>query len=199
MAVLAGSNAVHVCVDMQRMFAEPTDWYAPWLLGVLPAVEALVDRRPAQTIFTRFIPPRIAEEASGAWQSYYRKWAAMTRDSLAPELLGLVPSLSPYATGSNCIDKQVYSPWYHPKLIQLLRTVGADTLIVTGGETDVCVAATVLGAIDHGFRVVVPVDAIFGSADQTHDAMLRVFESRFALQLITCKTQDLLDEWSAES
>src|SRR5690554_1074314 len=112
MKVLAGPNAVHICVDMQRMFAEPTEWHAPWLQGVLPAVEALVDRQSARTIFTRFIPPRTAEEASGAWQTYYRKWAAMTRDCLAPDLLGLVPSLSPYVTAGNCIDKQVYSPWY---------------------------------------------------------------------------------------
>lgn len=51
-----------------------------------------------------------------------------------------------------------------------------------------------MGAIDHGFRVVLPTDAVFGSADETHDAMLRIFESRFALQLTTCTTQDLLDD-----
>ncbi|MCS3931992.1 hypothetical protein M2175_007023 [Bradyrhizobium elkanii] len=26
-----GENAVHICVDMQRMFAESTDWKMPWL------------------------------------------------------------------------------------------------------------------------------------------------------------------------
>ncbi|MNL73144.1 hypothetical protein D3C87_1985620 [compost metagenome] len=51
-----------------------------------------------------------------------------------------------------------------------------------------------MGAIDHGFRVVLPTDAVFSSADETHDAMLRIFESRFALQLVTCTTQDLLDD-----
>lgn len=197
MEELTGPNAVHICVDMQRVFAEPTDWYAPWLQGALPAVEALVDRQPTRTIFTRFMPPRSAAEARGAWQAYYRKWATMTQERIAPELLELVPSLSPYVTANNCVDKRVYSPWYKPNLIQMLRATGADTVIVTGGETDVCVAATVVGAIDHGFRVVVPIDAVFGSADETHEAMLRIFESRFALQLTTCKTQDVLDDWKA--
>ncbi|MET4308011.1 hypothetical protein ABIC01_000989 [Bradyrhizobium sp. RT4b] len=26
-----GAEAIHLCVDMQRMFAEDTDWKMPWL------------------------------------------------------------------------------------------------------------------------------------------------------------------------
>jgi len=33
-----GENAVHLCVDMQRMFAEATEWKMPWLERVLPLV-----------------------------------------------------------------------------------------------------------------------------------------------------------------
>lgn len=194
MGELTGTSSVHLCVDMQRMFAEPTEWHAPWLEGVLPAIEAIVEARPARTIFTRFIPPASAEEAHGAWQRYYRKWSSMTRDRLAPELLDLVPTLARHVPPAGLIDKHVYSPWFTPDLISTLRAAGADSVIVTGGETDVCVATTVLGAIDHGFRVILPTDAVFGSADETHDAMLRIFGSRFGQQLTTCATQDLLDE-----
>jgi nicotinamidase-related amidase len=195
MGELTGQNCIHVCVDMQRMFAEPTEWHAPWLNGVLPAVEALVEMRPSRTIFTRFVPPLSSDEAPGAWRSYYEKWPTMTRERMAPGLHELVPTLARYAPPARQIEKQVYSPWYRPDLIQLLRSANADTVLVTGGETDVCVASTVLGAIDHGFRVILPTDAVFGSADETHDAMLRVFESRFATQLTTCTTQDVLDDW----
>jgi hypothetical protein len=31
-----GQTAVHICVDMQRMFAEGTEWKMPWLARVLP-------------------------------------------------------------------------------------------------------------------------------------------------------------------
>lgn len=194
MGELTVGNSIHLCIDMQRMFAEPTQWHAPWLLGILPAIEAIVDRNPANTIFTRFIPPPSADEATGAWRAYYRKWTAMTREQLAPELLELVPSLARFVPPARLLDKTVYSPWFSPELITTLRSAGVETIIVTGGETDVCVATTVMGAIDHGFRVVLPTDAVFGSADETHDAMLRVFDSRFSLQLTTCTTQDLLDE-----
>lgn len=122
----------------------------------------------------------------------------MTRERMAPDLLDLVPTLARFAPPARQVDKQVYSPWYRPDLIQLLRAANTDTLLVTGGETDVCVASTVLGAIDHGFRVVLPTDAVFGSADETHDAMLRIFESRFATQLTTCATQEVLDDWERQ-
>jgi nicotinamidase-related amidase len=186
---------MHVCVDMQAMFSEPTDWHAPWMERVLPAVEAIVGQQPAKTVFTRFIPPASAAAAPGAWRKYYERWESMTRDRLPPALLELVPTLARHVPPARIVDKPVYSPWYVPALHSYLQERNTDTLIVTGGETDVCVLATVLGAIDHGYRVVVPTDAVFSSADATHDAMIGIYHSRFAMQLTACGTQDILDEW----
>jgi hypothetical protein len=33
-----GPGAVHLCVDMQTLFIERTDWHVPWLEHVLPAI-----------------------------------------------------------------------------------------------------------------------------------------------------------------
>jgi len=63
-------RGVHLCVDMQRMFAEPTEWHTPWMERVLPKVIAVVEVDPARTIFTRFIPPRSPDDISGAWRRY---------------------------------------------------------------------------------------------------------------------------------
>jgi nicotinamidase-related amidase len=48
------------------------------------------------------------------------------------------------------LDKHVYSPWTGSDLHLQLPNVGIDTVIITGGETDVCVLSTMLGAIDWG-------------------------------------------------
>ncbi len=53
-----GEGAVHLCVDMQRMFAEGTDWKMPWLERVLPNIVSITSAQPENTIFTRFIPAR---------------------------------------------------------------------------------------------------------------------------------------------
>jgi nicotinamidase-related amidase len=188
-------NSAHICVDMQSMFAEDTEWHAPWLGRVLPAVESLVDRCPDRTIFTRFIPPENAQTARGAWKSYYRRWQSMTRDTLPPELLDVVPSLRRYVPPARTFDKPTYSPWFDGTLHTLLRSEGVETIFISGGETDVCVLATLLGAIDLGYRVVLPTDAVFGSADETHDAILTVYRSRFTQQLTICTTDDAISHW----
>ena len=72
---------------------------------------------------------------------------------------------------------------------------GIDTVIITGGETDVCVPATMLGAIDWGFRIILVTDALCSSADETHDAMMNVYMNRFGEQVETVTTQTLLDSW----
>ena len=41
-----GETAVHLCVDMQRMFAEATDWKMSWLERVLPNIVSITSAHP---------------------------------------------------------------------------------------------------------------------------------------------------------
>lgn len=113
-----------------------------------------------------------------------------------PEIGRACPvSLALRASGQS-LGQRVYSPWTEGRLDNLLRGSELDTLIVNGGETDVCVLATVLGAIDRGFRVIVITDAVCGSADQTHDALMALYHSRFSEQVEVAVMQEVLDAWS---
>jgi nicotinamidase-related amidase len=186
-----GESWVHLCVDMQRMFAEETEWHTPWMERVIPNVVAIVELAPARTVFTRFIPPRSANERAGAWQRYYERWASMTLDQLRPEMIDLVPPLSRFAPPARIEDKVVMSAW-HGGLHARLKTAGITSIIVTGAETEVCVLASVMGAIDLGYRVVIVTDAVCSGADSTHDAMLGIYESRFGMQVETVTTAELI-------
>jgi nicotinamidase-related amidase len=182
---------VHLCVDMQRMFAEPTEWHTPWMERVLPNVITVVELDPARTIFTRFIPPRSPDDIGGAWRRYWRKWESMTRDRLDPRLIDVVPDLARFVPPASIEDKSVMSAWHGP-LHARLQSAGVNSLIVSGAETEVCVLATVMGAIDLGYRVIIVADAICSGADSTHDAMLGIYESRYGMQVETVTTADLV-------
>ncbi len=52
--------------------------------------------------------------------------------------------------------------------------------------------ATVLHAVDAGWRVVLADDAICSSSDEGHDAMLNVFHGRFTHQVDTASAEDIL-------
>ncbi len=41
-----GGDAIHLCADMQRMFAEGTDWKMPWLPRVLPNMVEITAAHP---------------------------------------------------------------------------------------------------------------------------------------------------------
>jgi nicotinamidase-related amidase len=190
-----GDNAVHVCVDMQRLFAEPTEWQTPWMERVLPEVVRLVEPRPERTIFSRFIPAAEPGKGVGTWRRYYERWANMTRANLKEGMVDLVPALARFAPPARLVDKPVYSPWLSTSLHTDLQRAAIDTLVISGGETEVCVLATVLGAIDFGYRVVIATDALCSSADTTHDAMLEIYGSRYGMQVETAAVEEILEVW----
>src|SRR5690349_13669772 len=102
-----GDTWVHLCIDMQRMFAEETEWHAPWLTRTLPNVIAVTEIDPARTLFTRFIPPRSPQDAAGTWRRYYQRWDMMTRDRLDEGLIDLVPELLRYVPPARIVNKPV--------------------------------------------------------------------------------------------
>jgi len=189
-------RTVHLCVDMQNMFAEATPWHTPWMARVLPVVAEIAGRHASQTVFTRFIPPVDPEDMPGAWRRYFRRWAKMTRAAIDPGLLDLVPSLARLAPPATVIDKHVYSPFVERGLRRFLGERRADALVITGAETDVCVLASVLGAVDLGYRVILATDALCSSSDTTHDALLTLYRQRFAQQIEAADAATILASWN---
>ena len=131
------------------------------------------------------------------WKHYYERWASMTVERIGPVRLDLVPELLGFVPPARTFDKFVYSPWIGTALHDQLRGEGIDTLVLSGGETDVCVLSTMLGAIDWGFRVVLATDALCSSANETHDAMMNIYRNRFGEQVETATTALILDSWPA--
>lgn len=186
---------MHLCIDMQRLFAEKTEWQVPWLPKVLPAVFEIASRHTADTVFIRFAPPTTPEAASRAWRNFYERWPQMTGEAIDPGLLDLVEPLARLVPPARLIDKPANSAFSRPGLAAALRRRGITTLVVTGGETDVCVLATVMQAIDLGFRVVLPTDALCSTSDGAHDTVVDLFGARFSSQVEATTTGELLRRW----
>jgi nicotinamidase-related amidase len=191
-----GPNSIHVCVDMQAMFGEGTDWTLPWMKRVLPNIVAICERHAADTIFTRFIPARRPGDGEGTWRRYYQRWASMTLEHLGPDMVDLAPELKRFAPPAQTVDKPVYSPWLGSDLNARLRARNAGTLVVTGGETDVCVLSTVLGAVDFGYRTIIVQDALCSSSDEQHDALLDLYSNRYGQHIETATTEEILGRWT---
>lgn len=188
-----GPSAIHLCIDMQNLLAPGAPWHAPWAMEILPRLMRLAERRAHATIFTRFVPPPQPEQMPGMWRDYFRRWQGLSEQ---PELFELLPPLRDLVPPALVIDKPVYSAFTGHRLQDMLQARKADTLVVTGAETDICVLSTVLGAIDHGYRVVVVEDALCGSVDQTHDALMAFYHQRLGQQVEIADLEAVLAAWT---
>ena len=188
-------NAVHLCVDMQRIFRKGGLWETPWMERVLPRVAEIASRDRERTIFTRFITPASPADAEGQWRSYYKRWRCATRDSLDPAQLELVPELARYVPPARVLDKSAYSAFFRSPLLAHLSERQVRTVVVSGAETDVCVLSTVLDAVNIGLRVVLVEDAVCSSSDAGHDALMTMYRLRYAQQIDLIKAEALPEYW----
>lgn len=188
-------HAVHLCIDMQNIFAPGGLWETPWMEKVLPAIASIVSRHQDRTIFTRFITPQKPEDRPGQWQAYFQHWRQATRDNLPPSALDLVPALARYVPPARVVDKPAYSAFSNPQLSDLLVEKSISSVVITGAETDVCVLSTVLSAVDLGFRVVIVEDALCSSSDIGHDALMTMYRTRFHGQVDLVTAEELAEFW----
>ncbi|MEU9804001.1 cysteine hydrolase [Streptomyces sp. NPDC051000] len=85
------------------------------------------------------------------------------------------------------------SPMAGTDLDALLRNLGVRTLVVTGVSSNIAIPNTVFDAVNLGYRVVVPADAITGvPAAYTAE----VIRNALALVATITSTRELLDGWA---
>jgi biuret amidohydrolase len=110
------------------------------------------------------------------------------------EATELWPTLTP-GPGEYAIAKRRYSCFFGTDLEILLKGLGASTLILIGGLTDVCVHYTFADGHQHDYRMRVVSDCVIGSTRERHDASLSAMEY---LQHGACRTtSDVVDAFAA--
>ena len=188
-------RTLHLCVDMQRLFSPEGPWPTPWMARVLPVVADLAGRHPERTVFSRFIPPERPTDMPGMWQRYYTRWKTATREALDVNLLALAPPLAKLCPPATVVDKTRYSAFAESQLLYHLQARKADGLIISGSETDVCVLATVLSAVDLGYRVIVVRDGVCSSSDEGHDALMTMYHRRYTEQIEVADAATIMERW----
>ena len=81
-----------------------------------------------------------------------------------------------YRPGDYLVPKRRYSAFYGTDLEILLKGLKAQTLILTGGLTDVCVHYTFVDAHQGDYYCRVVEDCVGGSSLEAHNASLRAME-----------------------
>lgn len=175
-----------VCVDLQRVFAEPgMPWAVPGFERIIEPTMRLVEAFGGEVVFTRFVPPSVPEPGS-AWEGYYRLWPFALEPSSAG-MWDLEPPFDALPIGRHTLDAGSFSKW-RP---ELESRAGSSGLVVCGLSTECCVLSTVLAAADAGRPVKVAADACAGGTGELHEAALAVLSSYLGhVEVVT--TDDIL-------
>jgi nicotinamidase-related amidase len=89
------------------------------------------------------------------------------------------------------IVKRRYSGFFGTDLTILLQGLHADTLVLIGALTDVCVHYTFVDAHQHDYHVRVVEDCVIGSSQDRHAAALDAME--YLQHRARCTTEQVLD------
>jgi maleamate amidohydrolase len=100
--------------------------------------------------------------------------------------------------GEPVLMKLFASAFFGTALGAMLAAHGCDTVIVTGASTSGCVRATAVDAMQHGYRVVVPREAVADRAAGPHEASLFDIDAKYGDVVSTDEAIALLEAAGAE-
>jgi nicotinamidase-related amidase len=114
-----------------------------------------------------------------------------------PGLLEVIEELRPWA--HRLADKAGYSALANLEFRRVVNSGTDRCLILSGVETDVCVLATAMEAMDLGLRVILAVDAVTSSSATCHDLALRIVHERFDEQVEIATVDEIIAAWRREA
>lgn len=132
------------------------------------------------------------EESYGDAGRFIEKVPALRELALGTAAVDVDDRLSP-TDGERVLHKKYASAFFGTDLGTELTTNGVDTLVLTGVTTSGCVRATAVDSLQHGYRTIVPADAVGDRADGPHRANLFDIDQKYGDVVETTDVLDQLD------
>lgn len=166
----------------ERLLIDHTDC----VLAVIDVQPAFLDKLPDEA--RRPLVSRIC------WLIGVATWLGMpiivTAEDM-PHLGGPVPEVARILPDTTAANKMIFGLAGDPDILAAVERTTRKTAVLTGLETDVCVAQSALGLLERGYRVVAVADAT-GSPGTAHHAGLARMRDAGAVVL---EVKGLYYEW----
>jgi ureidoacrylate peracid hydrolase len=104
----------------------------------------------------------------------------------------LVDELVP-ASGEAVLDKSRYSPFVETDIEQRLHELGAESVVIGGVGTSVCLESAVRDASQRGFYTFIVEDATGDISEEAHTGSLHLLGTMFGW---TTNSHDVADAWA---
>lgn len=196
--ITSSSETMLLVIDMQDFFLKDPDspWSDPSLMKIVPNIKSLVRSIGARsTLFTLFMPPVDWQYENKSWRTYYYANQGVTTEMLGTKATEIVSELQGEVAdpATKIAAKKTASAFSSQQFKGILDKEDPLFLVISGIETDYCVLATALDALNKGYYVVIPTDACASSKIGGQSNAEGIF-SRFPEQVWITDTATLLDQ-----
>lgn len=174
----AGARPCLLVIDLINGFTDPASPLHCDTEGAVAAVARLLDAARAAGAPVVFTTIAYDDAAAETAAMFIAKAPALATLRPGSRLSEIDHRIQP-APGELVLTKLFASAFFGTPLATTLARQGCDTAVVTGASTSGCVRATVVDALQHGFRVLVPRDAVADRDPGCHDASLLDIDAKY--------------------
>ena len=173
-----GPRPALLVVDVNVGFTDPASPLVCELDGVVAAIARLLEetrRAGAPVVFTTVAYDEGAKRTAAV---FIDKVPALLTLEAGSRWTEIDPRIAP-RPGEPVLTKLFASAFFGTPLASLLESAGCDSVIVTGASTSGCIRATAVDALQHGYRVAVPREAVGDRNPAAHEANLFDIDAKY--------------------
>ena len=174
----AGERPALVVVDLVNGFTDPRSPLWCDADGAVAATARLLAAARAAGAPVAFTTVRYDEAGERVARAFIAKVPALRTLAPGTPWPEVDERIAP-RPGEPVLVKLFASAFFGTPLAAMLAAHGVDTVVVAGASTSGCVRATVVDALQHGYRVVVPREGVADRATSQHEAALFDIEAKY--------------------
>jgi maleamate amidohydrolase len=173
-----GRRPALVVVDVNVGFTDPASPLVCDLDEVIGAIGALLEEARTSGIPIVYTTVSYNESDKITAQAFLAKVPALLTLEAGSRWVEIDPRIAP-RPDEPVLNKLFASAFFGTSLASMLATAGCDSVIVTGASTSGCVRATVVDALQHGYRPIVPREAVGDRNPAAHEASLYDIDAKY--------------------
>jgi nicotinamidase-related amidase len=174
----AGRSPALVVIDLNYAFTDPESPLGCDVDLALATIPALLSDARAKRVPCIYTTIEYDDEGRRAAEVFLEKLPALSILEKGSRWSRIDDRVAP-APGEPILGKLFASGFWGTELDSVLKSCGCDSVILTGASTSGCVRATAVDAMQHGYRVVVPRDAVADRARAPHEAALFDIQAKY--------------------
>lgn len=173
-----GERPALIVVDMANAFTDPSTGLGSDMSAELAATRSLLDAFRAQKLPVIFMTVAYKADYSDA-ATFITKVPALSVLVENTPMVDIDERIKPLPE-EPVVVKKFASAFFGTDVNERLQSANVDTAVVVGCSTSGCVRASVIDAMQYGYRTIVVAEATADRAEGPHEANLFDMDSKYA-------------------